>query len=160
MSKVISSCFLILWNILYRHLIFDAFVECFWKSFIVEDDHFVKYARIRVFKDFYTLVYHESNRSSHTCSHKTVFWKHAANLQENTHVEMWFRQNCKAALLKSHFSISVLLSIWRLFSKHIFTRTAMEGCFWTNFMYIFQLNLCTRKIEKKIFFFVIAIYQA
>ena len=24
------------------------------------------------------------------CSHKKMFWKYAANLQENTHAEVWF----------------------------------------------------------------------
>ena len=27
----------------------------------------------------------------HSCSYKKVFWKYAANLQENIHAEMWFQ---------------------------------------------------------------------
>ena len=38
------------------------------------------------------------------CSQKKVFWKYAANLQENTHVEVF-----KAILLRSHFGMGVLL---------------------------------------------------
>ena len=38
------------------------------------------------------------------CSYKKVFWKYAANLQENTYAEV-----CLATLLKSHFGIGVLL---------------------------------------------------
>ena len=38
-----------------------------------------------------------------------VFWKQAANLQENTPSEEWFQQRCKATLLKSHFGMGVLL---------------------------------------------------
>ena len=27
----------------------------------------------------------------HRCSYKKVFWKYAANLRENNHVEVWFQ---------------------------------------------------------------------
>ena len=36
-------------------------------------------------------------------SYEKVLWKYVANLQENTHIEVQFQ------LLKSHFSIGVLL---------------------------------------------------
>ena len=36
-------------------------------------------------------------------SYERVLWKYVANLQENTHIEVQFQ------LLKSHFSIGVLL---------------------------------------------------
>ena len=42
------------------------------------------------------------------CSYKKAFWKYAANLQENTHAEMWFQQSYKVTLLKSHFVRGVL----------------------------------------------------
>ena len=42
------------------------------------------------------------------CSEKKVFWKYAADLQENTHAEMQFQQSCKVTLLKSHFGMDVL----------------------------------------------------
>ena len=45
----------------------------------------------------------------HRCSYKKMFRKYAANLQENTHVEVLFQSSCKATILKSHFSMSVLL---------------------------------------------------
>ena len=40
---------------------------------------------------------------------KKVFWKYAANVQENTHAEVWFQQSCFPTLLKSHFGLVVLL---------------------------------------------------
>ena len=33
------------------------------------------------------------------CSYEKVFWKYAANLQENTHAEMRFQQSYKATNL-------------------------------------------------------------
>ena len=39
------------------------------------------------------------------CSYKKVFWKYTANLLESTHAEVWFQ----AILLKSHFSMGILL---------------------------------------------------
>ena len=43
----------------------------------------------------------------HICSYKMVFSKYATNLQKNTHAEVRFQKSCKAALLKSHFGMSV-----------------------------------------------------
>ena len=43
-----------------------------------------------------------------TFSREKVFWKYAANLQ-NTHAEVFFQKSCFASLLKSHFSMDVLL---------------------------------------------------
>ena len=37
-----------------------------------------------------------------------VFWKYAANLQENTHAEVWFQKSYFATLLKSHFGMGIL----------------------------------------------------
>ena len=48
--------------------------------------------------------------------YEKVFWKYAANLQENTHAEVWF-------------SYVVLLYICCIFSEHLFKRTSLEGCF-------------------------------
>ena len=63
------------------------------------------------------------------CSWENVFWKHAANLQENTHVEVWFQQvalqlywNCTSAWVHS---ASALL---RIFSECLFLRTSLDGC--------------------------------
>ena len=42
------------------------------------------------------------------CSQENLFWKYAANLQENTHAKVSFQESCLAALLKSHFSMGVL----------------------------------------------------
>ena len=42
-----------------------------------------------------------------------MFWKYAPNLQENIHTEHGF-----------------LLWICCIFSKHLFLRTPLEGCFW------------------------------
>ena len=38
-----------------------------------------------------------------------VFWKYAANLQENTHAKVLLQEICFATLLKSHFGMGVLL---------------------------------------------------
>ena len=38
------------------------------------------------------------------CSYKSVSWKHAANLEENNHAEVWFHKTCETTLLKSHFT--------------------------------------------------------
>ena len=43
------------------------------------------------------------------CSLEKVYWKYAANLQENTHAEMWFQQSYFATLLISNFGMGVLL---------------------------------------------------
>ena len=37
-----------------------------------------------------TLVIRIPEAAIQRCSFKKVFWKYAANLQENTHVKMWF----------------------------------------------------------------------
>ena len=38
-----------------------------------------------------------------------VFWKYAANLQKNTHTEVWFQERCFATLFKSHMGMNVHL---------------------------------------------------
>ena len=64
-------------------------------------------------------------------SHKEkLFWKYAANLQDNTHTKVWFQWSCCATLLKSHFAIGVLLQIWKIFSEHLL-RATPGGCFWS-----------------------------
>ena len=50
-----------------------------------------------------------SEAGLYMCSYKKVFRKYAANLQETTHTKVWFQYSCKAALLKSHFSVGILL---------------------------------------------------
>ena len=42
-------------------------------------------------------------------SSEKVLWKYAADLQENTHTEVWFQWSWKVTLLKSHFDMGVLL---------------------------------------------------
>ena len=34
--------------------------------------------------------YRQSEAATQRCSMKKVFWKYAANLQENNHAEVWF----------------------------------------------------------------------
>ena len=43
------------------------------------------------------------------CSYKKVFWKYAANIQENIHGKVWFQYSYLATLLKSPISMGVLL---------------------------------------------------
>ena len=50
-----------------------------------------------------------SEAGLYRCSYKKLFRKYAANLQETTHTKVWFQYSCKATLLKSHFSLGVLL---------------------------------------------------
>ena len=35
------------------------------------------------------------------CCYEKVFWKYAANLQENTHGEVWFQYSCFATFLRN-----------------------------------------------------------
>ena len=52
----------------------------------------------------------------------------------------------KPPLLKLHFGIGFLLQICCIFSEHLFLRTPLEGCFWTNggfhLKWIFGLDCC------------------
>ena len=64
------------------------------------------------------------------CSCKNVFWKFAADLQENTHAEVRFQQRGKATLLRSQFGMGVVPKICYIFSEHLFLRTTLDGCFW------------------------------
>ena len=63
--------------------------------------------------------YHE-NYHVEGSFYKKVFWKYAANLQENTHAEVTFQWSCFEALLRWHFGMGFL----------IFLSTHLEGCFW------------------------------
>ena len=49
-----------------------------------------------------------------------MFWKHAANLQENTHAKVRFQWSCKATLLKSHFKL-VFSSKFAAFFQNTFS---------------------------------------
>ena len=62
------------------------------------------------------------------CSYGKVFWKYAANLEENILVKGQFQWSCKATLLKPHFDMDVLLQICCIYSEHLFLRTPLEGC--------------------------------
>ena len=64
------------------------------------------------------------------CPLEKIFWKCAANLQENTHAEVWFQQSCFATLLRSHLGIFFFLQTCCIISDHLFKRTNLEGCFW------------------------------
>ena len=57
-----------------------------WKLF----GWFIKMLSIRVgYSRFFKQV--GSEAALHRCSYKKVFWKYAANLQENSHAEVWFQ---------------------------------------------------------------------
>ena len=70
---------------------------------IVKDCFCFDYAEI----DFGIRGMEDLEAVTQRCSYEKVFWKYAANLQENTEVR--FQQSCKATLLKSHFGMGVLL---------------------------------------------------
>lgn len=53
-----------------------------------------------------------------------MFWKYAVSFQETTHAKVQLQWSCKAALLKSHFGIGVILHIFRTFSSEHFWSTA------------------------------------
>ena len=79
-----------------------------------------------VFQDHHKKDFIITEAATQRCSLEKVFWKYAANLQGNTHAEVWFQQSCKATLLKSHFDIGVLLQICFIFSEHIFLRAPLS----------------------------------
>ena len=68
-------------------------------------------------------------------------WKYAANSQ-NTHAELWPRQNCRTTLLKSHFGTETTPQTRRL------VRWPTKDCFWKEngiyekkqYRYIINLN--------------------
>ena len=82
------------------------------------------------FSKTHPVILEASEAAIQRCSSEEMFWKYAANLQENTYTEMWFQQSCFASLLKSHFGMSVLLLICCIFSEHLVKRIPLEGCFW------------------------------
>ena len=65
----------------------------------------------------------------HGCYYKKVFWKYAANLQENTYAEVCFN---KVALI-SRFQITLRhgssVNFLHIFPEHLFLRIPLEGCF-------------------------------
>ena len=48
-------------------------------------------------------------RSSHKKAFWKSFWQYVANLQDNTHLEVWFQWSYFATILKSHFRMGVFL---------------------------------------------------
>ena len=50
-----------------------------------------------------------SEAALHRCSCKKMFWKYTADLQENTHDEVWLQYSGFATLFKSHFDMVVFL---------------------------------------------------
>ena len=61
------------------------------------------------FVDFVRFRPYLRTLSTISAAHKKVFWKYAANLQENTHAEVRFQWICFATLLKSHLGNGFLL---------------------------------------------------
>ena len=76
-----------------------------------------------------------TSRSSHPeVFLEKVFWKYIANLQENTHAEVWFQQSCKA---KWHgcSPVNLLYIIRAPFLKNTSRRLLLyqQGCWLTLF---------------------------
>ena len=67
----------------------------------------------------------------HRCSNKKLLWKYAAILYEKTQEQVQFQKSCKSTLLKSHLCMGVLLQGCYIFSEHLFLRTPLEACFYT-----------------------------
>ena len=54
-----------------------------------------------------------------------MFWKYAANLQENVHAKVWLQ------LYGNHTSAWVFSGKFATYSqKHLFLTTPLDGCFW------------------------------
>ena len=62
------------------------------------------------------------------CSKETMFWKHPANLQDNTH-EVWLPSKCKETLLKSHLDMGVFLYLLLHIFRILFSKKTPGGCF-------------------------------
>ena len=59
------------------------------------------------------------------------FQRLCTNLPENAYTEVQFQWSCFATLLKSHFGMGCSpVNLSCIFSKHLFLRTPLEGCFW------------------------------
>ena len=75
-----------------------------------------------------------------------MFWKYAANLQENTHAEVWWVK----------FSMSVLLQVCCIFSEYLFLRKPLDGCFWSSlfftllFVIHFQMKIWNCRKEEQV----------
>ena len=55
------------------------------------------------------MIFKSAEAAVQSCPLEKVFGKYAANLQKNTHDEVWFQQSCFAILLKSHLGIVAIL---------------------------------------------------
>ena len=81
-------------------------------------------------------------------SHNEEPWKYKANLQ-NKKAEVWPRQNCIAALLKSHFGMETTQQPCRL----LLVRRPTKDCFWKEnrkmyeFIYIFKRRIYQKNVQ-------------
>ena len=57
--------------------------------------------------------------SLHRCSYKKMFWKYAANLEENTHAEVRFQQS-EITLRHGCFPVNILLIFRTVFPRNTF----------------------------------------
>ena len=46
---------------------------------------------VKLYFMYYSRVVIISEAAAQMCSQEKVFWKYAANLQENTHAEVWYQ---------------------------------------------------------------------
>ena len=92
-----------------------------------------------------------------------MFYKYAANIQENTHVEVWFQKSSKPTLSKLHFckflfNMPVIFSIkiyakFGLFSNIFLTRSVFSSerivpRVSEFYLFLFRLVLCERNFVK------------
>ena len=87
-----------------------------------------------------------------------MFWKYAANLHENTHVEVWFQQNCKAHIYWNHpsawmFSCKFAVYFQNTFSlEHFWKAAYVRSCFSANANVVLGIIIkgrCTLEISNK-----------
>ena len=68
-------------------------------------------------------------------SFKKVFWKYAANLQENTHAEVQFHWSCKATLLKHTSTWGFSVNLLHIFRTPFYKNTS-EVLLLNHFMFL------------------------
>ena len=69
------------------------------------------------------MQYQPSNLNQIIFNKQQIYWR-------TFMLKCGFNKVAKATLLKSHFGMGVLLWICCIFSKYLFLKTPLDGCFW------------------------------
>ena len=82
-----------LFYLLYRTPLDDCFWPLTCQHILKSHDTLFIQKKIHEFhENYHYQIYNSSKVSLQRCSSKQMFWKYAANLQENIHAEVWFRR--------------------------------------------------------------------